>query len=84
MRQRTRTKVASVTALALIIEIQLHRAPLQKNKINSILIILILILTRAGPEIKTVLGHKLHNAAILMQGVVPQSTGTAAAELVFS
>jgi hypothetical protein len=44
-------------------------------------------LTQSWPEIKIVkksVGHKLHNAAILMQGAVPQSAGKAVAALVSS
>ena len=41
-------------------------------------------LTRSGPEIKTLHWTQVAHAATLMRGAVPQSTGTAVAELVFS
>jgi hypothetical protein len=86
MHKCSEPELVHVTARALIIEIQLHTAPLRirYNKFG-----LNMTLTRSWPEIKTIkksIGHKLHNAT-LMQGAVPpvpQSAGTAVAELVFS
>jgi hypothetical protein len=37
-----------------------------------------------GQKLKLIIGHNMHNAATFMRGAVPQSTGTAVAELVIS
>ncbi len=72
-------ELVHVTARALIIEIQLHRAPLQ------ITYDLIMTLTRSGPEIKPINWTQVaQRGNFNARGSSKQSTGTAVAELVFS